>query len=64
MEKVEKESNKRIEKYRKYASEMKMKFTEYELQSEKYYSEMLNNFKKHAKDQMLKKQQMIEKLTL
>jgi hypothetical protein len=52
---VEKESNKRIEKYRKYASEMKLKFTEYELQSEKYYSEMLNNFKKHAKEQMQKK---------
>ena len=52
---MEKESNNRIEKYRKYASEMKLKFTEDELQSEKYYSEMLNNFKKHAKEQMQKK---------
>lgn len=35
---------------------MKVKFSEYEAQSEKYYSEMLANFKKHAKDQMAKKQ--------
>lgn len=42
---------------------MKGKFHEYEAQSEKYYSEMLSNFKKHAKEQMQKKQKNIETLT-
>jgi len=35
---------------------MKTKFTEYELQSEKYYAEMLQNFKKTAKQSVEKKQ--------
>lgn len=42
---------------------MKLKFTEYEAQSEKYYADMLSNFKKHAKEQILKKQKAIEQLT-
>lgn len=42
---------------------MKLKFSEYEAQSEKYYAEMLSNFKKHAKEQILKKQKAIEQLT-
>lgn len=29
---------------------MKLKFNEYEAQSEKYYADMLGNFKKHAKE--------------
>lgn len=43
---------------------MKIKFEEYEAQSEKYYSEMLANFKRHAKDQMAKKQALISDLTM
>lgn len=57
---IEKQSNERIAKYQKYAQDMKLKFADYEIQSEKYYQEMLTNFKKHAKEQMLKKQKTID----
>jgi hypothetical protein len=60
---IERVSNERISKYQKYAQEMKLKFTEYEKQSETYYAEMLGNFKRHAKDQVTKKQAAIDQLT-
>ena len=47
---VEKESEKRINKYRDYADQMKVKFDEYEAQSERYYSDMLDQFKLKARD--------------
>ena len=46
MKQVDKESTKRINKYRDYATAMKVKFDEYEQQSEVYYAEMLDRFKK------------------
>lgn len=42
---MEVEANKRINRYKQYASNMKVQFEEYEKQSEKYYSEMLERFK-------------------
>ena len=39
----------RIKKYADYAARMKLKFSDYESQSEKYYSEMLEKFKEQAR---------------
>ena len=60
--KVEDESNKRIKKYADYAREMKDKFTDYEAQSEKYYSEMLEKFKTQARTVVTKKQKELDEL--
>jgi len=62
MKKVEDESNKRIKKYADYAREMKDKFTDYEAQSEKYYSEMLEKFKTQARTVVTKKQKELDEL--
>ena len=62
MKQVENESNKRINKYRDYATAMKVKFDEYEQQSEVYYAEMLDRFKQQARDAVMKKQAEIDKV--
>lgn len=62
MKKVETESNERIKKYRDYAKEMKQKFGDYEDQSEKYYSEMLEKFKAQARNAVNKKQRELNAL--
>ena len=54
--KIEYESNTRIKKYADYAARMKLKFTDYESQSEQYYSEMLDKFKDQARKVVNKKQ--------
>ena len=59
---MEDESNKRIKKYADYAKEMKDKFTDYESQSEKYYSEMLEKFKTQARSVVQKKQKELDEL--
>ena len=56
MFKIEYESNVRIKKYADYAARMKLKFTDYESQSEQYYSEMLDKFKDQARKVVNKKQ--------
>lgn len=56
------ESNKRINKYRDYAQNMKVKFDEYELQSERYYSDMLDKFKIQARQIVQKKQALLDEL--
>lgn len=45
MKKIEDESNQRIKKYADYAGRMKLKFADYEVQSEEYYRSMLERFK-------------------
>jgi len=62
MKKVEAEANKRIETYKEYAKEMKQKFGDYEDQSEKYYSEMLEKFKVQARNAVNKKQRELNAL--
>ena len=59
---VEDESNKRIKKYADYAREMKDKFADYESQSEKYYSDMLEKFKGQARTVVQKKQKELDEL--
>ena len=46
MKKIEHESNKRINGYRDYAKNLKTQFEEYETESERYYSDLLDRFKK------------------
>ena len=41
---------------------MKLKFADYEAQSEKYYSEMLEKFKEQAKKTITKKQKELDSL--
>ena len=41
---------------------MKMKFAEYEAESEKYYKEMLAKFKQQARDAVKRKQAEIDRL--
>jgi hypothetical protein len=53
---------KRINKYRDYAQNMKFKFDEYEKQSERYYSEMLEAFKDQARKAVQAKVLMIDKI--
>ena len=52
----------RIKKYADYAARMKLKFADYEAQSEKYYSEMLEKFKEQAKKTITKKQKELDSL--
>ena len=59
---VEDESNRRIKRYADYAVEMKEKFVDYETQSEKYYSEMLEKLKTKAKTEIAKKQKELDEL--
>ena len=59
---MEDESNKRIRRYADYAKQMKDKFADYEAQSEKYYSEMLEKFKVQAKQVVTKKQKELDEL--
>lgn len=50
MKRIEHESNKRINRYRDYATGLKAQFGSYEAESEKYYSELLDKFKKQARE--------------
>lgn len=63
MKKIENESNARIKKYSDYAARMKLKFADYEEQSEKYYADMLAKFKEQAKKVVTKKQKELDQLT-
>lgn len=53
---IEDESNQRIKKYAEYAARMKLKFADYEAQSEEYYRNMLDKFKDQARRTVDKKQ--------
>lgn len=57
---IELESNKRIARYRDYAQGMKNKFQEYEIQSERYYADMLEKFKAQAREVVQKKHKELE----
>jgi thymidylate kinase len=59
MDLVERESLKRINKYRDYAQAMKSKFDDYEEQSEKYYQSLLDKFKAQARDALNKRVRQI-----
>ena len=59
---MEEEANKRIRRDADYAKQMKDKFADYEAQSEKYYSEMLEKFKVQAKQVVTKKQKELDEL--
>ena len=59
---IENESNVRIKKYADYAARMKIKFADYETQSEKYYSDMLERFKEQARKTVTKKQKELDAL--
>ena len=50
------EANKRVQRYKDYAKEMKNKFEQYEVESEKYYSDLLDKFKEQAKQICEKKE--------
>ena len=52
----------RIKKYADYAARMKIKFADYETQSEKYYSDMLERFKEQARKTVTKKQKELDAL--
>lgn len=56
------ESNQRIKKYADYAARMKLKFGDYETQSEQYYSQMLDKFKSQARKMVDKKQKELDAL--
>ena len=62
MELVERESLKRINKFRDYAQAMKLKFDDYEQQSEEYYQEMLEKFKAQAREALNKRIRQIEEV--
>lgn len=63
MRQVEIETNKRIKKYQNYAQMLKNKFKDYEGQSEKYYADVLEKFKKQAKYEIKYRQNDIDRLT-
>jgi hypothetical protein len=49
-----------VARYKDYARDLKVKFEAYEVESEKYYADMLDKFKAQAKDVCLKKEQEYE----
>ena len=59
---MEEESNKKLQKYVDYANDMKIKFKDYEEQSEKYYEDMLDKFKGQARTAVNKKQRELNAL--
>jgi len=59
---IEEESNVRIKKYADYAARMKLKFEDYEAQSEEYYKNMLDKFKDQARKAVNKKQRELDLL--
>lgn len=56
------EANRRVKRYQEYAKDMKVKFEQYEKESEKYYSDMLDKFKAQAKEVCLKKERELEEV--
>ena len=52
----------RIKKYSDYAHRMKLKFDDYEKQSESYYADMLDRFKDQARKMVTKKQKELDEL--
>ena len=59
---IEDESNQRIKKYADYAARMKLKFADYEAQSEQYYKDMLDRFKDQARKTVQKKQKELDQI--
>lgn len=43
--KIETDANERVERYKNYAATLKLKFEEYEKESEQYYADLLEKFK-------------------
>ena len=56
------ESNRRIDRYKGYASGLKHKFAEFERQSEEYYGSLLEKFKTRATREFQKKEQELAAL--
>lgn len=59
---MEIETQKRIKKYTTYAGKLKNQFKEYEGQSEKYYTDILDRFKKNAKNEINWRQKEVDRL--
>ena len=57
------EANKRVARYKEYAKDLKAKFELYEVESENYYSDMLDKFKEQAKSVCDKKEIELTQVT-
>jgi hypothetical protein len=56
------ESNRRIDRYKGYASGLKHKFAEFERQSEEYYGLLLEKFKNRATKEVTRKEKELADL--